>query len=42
MSKLTVWVKPNKTEIHLNNEPATVEKAKKLGWKKKAGRPSAK
>jgi len=38
--KLTVWVKPDKTEIKLNDEPATVAAAKLLGWTKKAGRPA--
>jgi hypothetical protein len=40
---MTTWVKPNKTEIELNDAPATVEAAKALGWEKKKGRkPAAK
>lgn len=38
---LTVWVKPDKTELKLNDAKATVEKAKSLGWKKKPGRKAA-
>lgn len=42
MSDLTTWVKEDKTEIKLNDNPATVAKAESLGWKRKAGRkPSA-
>ena len=38
MSELTTWVKPNKSEIKLNNSPATVKYAEDNGWKRKAGR----
>jgi hypothetical protein len=35
--KLSVWVKADgKTEITLNDLPATAAKAKELGWKKKS------
>jgi len=35
-AKLSTWVKKDgKSEIKLNDEPATVKKAKELGWKKK-------
>ena len=34
--KLTTYIKKDgKTEIKLNDEPATIKKAKELGWKKK-------
>lgn len=34
--KLSTWIKADgKTEIKLNDERATVKKAKELGWKKK-------
>ena len=35
--KLVTWLKDDdeKTEIKLNNNPATVAKAVSLGWKKK-------
>jgi len=37
-AELTTWVKADgKTEIKLNNEPATEKKAKSLKWKKKGG-----
>lgn len=32
---MTIWVKPNGSEIELNDEPATASKAEELGWKKK-------
>lgn len=35
---MKTWVKPNKTEIQLNEELATIEMAKQLGWKEKAKR----
>ena len=36
-SKLVTWLKNDdeKSEIKLNNNPATVAKAELLGWKKK-------
>lgn len=30
--ELTIWIKPDGKEIELNNEPATVAKARELGW----------
>lgn len=33
--KLDIWVKPDGVELPVNREPASVEKAKELGWKKK-------
>lgn len=36
--KLTTWIRPDKSEIDLNDTDATVEKAKSLGWKKKVTR----
>ena len=30
-----LWIKPNGTEIELNNEKATIEKAVELDWKPK-------
>jgi len=33
--KLTTWVKPNGTELKLNDAPATVKEAERLGWKRK-------
>lgn len=33
--ELSVWVKPNKTEIKLNGFDNTIEIAKSLGWEKK-------
>ena len=38
MSELTTWVKPNGTEIKLNDSPATVAAAEANDWKRKAGR----
>lgn len=34
---MTTWKKPSGIEIELNDEPATVKKAKELGWEKKRG-----
>jgi len=34
---MTTWIKPNGSSIELNDEAATVQKAKSLDWKKKAG-----
>jgi len=34
-SKLSTWTKKGGKEIQLNNEPATIEQAKKNGWKPK-------
>ena len=34
--KKTTWIKDNGQEIELNDLPATVEKAKSLGWEEKA------
>jgi len=39
--KFTTWVKENKTEIKLNNAPATIAQAQANGWKRKAGRKAA-
>ena len=40
---MTVWIKGDKSEIELNDEPATIEEAKRLNWfkkeVKKRGRP---
>lgn len=38
MTELSIWVKPDKTEIKLNSEPATEVKALSMGWKKKGTR----
>lgn len=35
MSELTTWVKDNGQEIEVNDHPANVAQAEKLGWKKK-------
>lgn len=35
---MTIWVRPDGSEIELNDREETVEKARELGWKKKAGR----
>lgn len=35
---MTIWIKENGSQIEINDEKATVEKAKSLGWKKKSGR----
>ncbi len=32
---MTIWVKPNGTELELNDQKANIEAAKKLGWKPK-------
>lgn len=32
MNLLTEWVKPSGTRIELNDEEATVDQARKLGW----------
>lgn len=36
---LTTWVKADGTEIELNDNPGTVEAARRNGWKRKRGRP---
>lgn len=34
---MTIWIKADgKTEIKLNDEPATVKKAESLGWTRKS------
>ena len=38
MSDTVVWVKPNKQEIKINNDKASEDYAKSLGWTKKKGR----
>lgn len=32
---MATWIKPNKVELELNEEKATIEKAESLGWKLK-------
>ena len=35
-SDITVWIKADgKTQIELNNRPATIKHAESLGWKRK-------
>lgn len=29
---MTIWIKQNESEIELNDEPATIAKARELGW----------
>lgn len=36
--KIETWIKSDgETEIRLNSNPATIEKAKELGWTRKRG-----
>ncbi len=40
---MSIWIKPNGTEIEINDLEATVEYAKSLDWKpKKAKKPKKK
>lgn len=32
---MTTWIKPNGTELELNDQKANIEAARKLGWKPK-------
>lgn len=36
--KPTIWIKKNKSEIGLNQEPATVAYAENAGWKRKGAK----
>lgn len=39
---MTTWIKPNGTEIELNDLPATQDQAKAYGWQKKSDVKAAK
>lgn len=32
---MTTWIKPNGTELELNDQKGNIEAARKLGWKPK-------